>query len=228
MRKLNSGKNHRKAKESGNVLIYVLIGIILIGALTVTLSRQANQADSENLDKETIQFNVLQLMEYAQSMQNVVSQMEMTGTTFSTIDIVNPTSNTPYTTAPHIHKIYHPQGGGMTYKTADDYSSGVFLSTTDGWQLNNANNVEWTESSADDLILTAMDINEDICNGINAKIRDDISTPPVSTATIDDLFLEGATTDLTATNCADCEGYQTLCLEDSAGDYAFYSVLINR
>lgn len=216
----------KRIYEKGNVLIYILIAIALIGFLTVTLSRQNQQSDSQNIDEETITLHTLKITEHAQTMKNVVSQMEMTGSNFATIDFINPVS-TGFNTAPHIHKIYHPQGGGMSFKSAGDYPSGIFLSGS-GWQFNDSMNVEWTESSADDLVFTALDISEDVCNKINAQIRDDISTPPVATVTAASIFAYAATTDLTNITCPNCEGYQTLCLEDSAGDFAFYTVMINR
>ena len=223
MRKQNS----EKSTENGNALIYVIIAIALIGFLTVSLSNQANQSDGQNIDDELAELVALELIEYAQTAQQVIEQMEITGTSFTEFDFINPTSAT-YNTAPHIHKVYHPQGGGFNYKESDSFATGVFLSTT-GWNFSNATNVEWTRSGATDLIFTALDINATVCATLNEKITGS-TTIPTNTTTIALLFSEAsAATELNTTNCAaGCEGYPSLCIEDSGGDYAYYNILINR
>lgn len=223
MRKRDSDK----LCQRGNAMIYVLIGIALIGFLTVTLTNQNQQSDSQNLDDELAELTALKFAEYAQTAKGVIDQMEMTGTTFGDFDFINPTSATPFNTAPHIHKIYHPQGGGFNYKDTTSFTSGAFLSTT-GWNFTNATNVEWTPSASTDIIFTALDISQSLCQNINKKITGSTSIP-VSTATIATLFSEAsASADLTTTNCASCEGYPSLCLEDSAGDYAYYNIIFSR
>ncbi|MEM6780447.1 MAG: hypothetical protein AAF569_01130 [Pseudomonadota bacterium] len=213
--------------QRGNAMIYILIAIALIGFLTITLNNQNEQSDSQNIDDEIAELYALELIEYAATAKSVIDQMEITGTSFDEFDFINPTSATPFNTAPHIHKVFHPQGGGFTYKNSNAFPTGTFLSTT-GWQFADTTNIEWTPTTADDMILTAIDINQTVCEGINEKITGSI-TIPVSTVTLANLFLEStASTDLTATNCASCEGYPSLCLEDSAGDYGFYNIMFNR
>lgn len=213
--------------QRGNAMIYILIAIALIGFLTVTLNNQNEQADSQNIDDELAELYALELIEYAATAKSVIDQMEITGTNFNDFDFVNPTSATLFNTAPHIHKIFHPQGGGLTYKDTTTFPSGTFLSTA-GWQFADTTDIEWTATTANDLIFTALDINQTVCEGINEKITGSSSIPP-STATLADLFTEGtASIDLTAINCAGCENYPSLCLEDSAGDYGFYNIMFNR
>lgn len=219
--------NSENSRQSGNALIYIIIAIALIGFLTVTLTGQSNQAENQTIDDETAELAALELIEYAQAAKSVVEQMQITGSSFTALDTINPAS-APYATAPHIHKIFHPQGGGLAFKRTSDFASGVFLSTT-GWNFSKGTHVEWTKTTATDLIFTAMDINQTVCEKINDKFRSDLTAPAdATTVTIAALFSESAATNLTATNCAQCEGYPSLCVEDSAGDFAFYNILIGR
>lgn len=228
MRKPNSENLLHKQEQSGNALIYVLIGIALIGFLTVTMSNQGEQADGETIDDELAELYALELIEYAQAAKSVVDQMEMTGTGFNDFDFINPTS-TPYNTAPYIHKIFHPQGGGLTYK-GNKYAPEFFDEADDrGWNII-SNNVEWTPSSADDIILTFLDVNAVICANINKKISGSSTIPALTGSGLNAFFLEGGSLEnFNAVRCPTCEGYPSFCLSNQTSDsFAFYNILLAR
>lgn len=212
-------------RQSGNVMIYILLALVLIGALTVALTRQSDQG-GDNLSYEQAELQASQLIAYSLAAQNIVNQMIMSG---SDVDDINPIlpSDGAFNTAPNIHKIYHPQGGGLNFKQASIppfVASGV--STKEGWYINKNTNVEWTPTSAKDIILTAFAVERTVCERINFKITGSTIIPTLPNTV--SYLVSGTSTELTIANCPECNGKTSLCVTGSAGNPSFYTILEAR
>ncbi|MEM9469005.1 MAG: hypothetical protein AAF988_02475 [Pseudomonadota bacterium] len=230
---LKGVKTTNKHPESGNAMIYVLLAIALFGILTATLSSQNEQADGQDLDDELVELYASELIEYSNAAKQVVDQMLITGSTIDDLDFVNPSSSA-FDTAPHIHKIHHPQGGGLTYKS-DSYPDAFWgYVGRRGWEHITVTNVEWTESSANDIMLSFMDLNDEICQKINEKITGSSTVPTYTSGyTANALFREVVAVshlDLDTAACAGCVGYSSLCVADPSafGQRVFYTILAGR
>lgn len=211
-----------KVHQNGNAMVYILIAVALFGALTLTLSRQNDSADGQNLDDELVDLYATEILQYAAIARNSVDQMIFSGIDISEIDFVNPTE-AAFNTGSNAHKIFHPHGGGLNYQNdiRDDIANGA----TSQWAINNSNNVEWTQTTAVDAILTAYFINRDVCAKINEIITGDNAIPATSNPH-EDYFLSTGARDLHTTECSGCDGNSTLCVEnDSADNYSFYSII---
>ena len=214
---------------SGNALIYVLIGIALIGFLTVSMTNQADQASSQDISDEEAELYVLELLEYMNSAKNVISQMETTGTDFNEFDFMRPTDSN-FNTAPNIHKVYHPEGGGLIAEPIPDTNL-PFLNdsgtTQEGWHFTNDINMEWTPSTADDLLISAYSVSQNICEQFNKKVVGNTTTPATA-STHEDYILNN--TDFDTTYCTSgCENNPMLCVENDSGDgWSIYAILIAR
>ena len=225
-------KKKERGRIGGNAMVYVLVAIALFGVLTATLSSQNSQSDGQDIDDELVEFYATELMEYAAAAKNVVDQMIMTGTTIDQLNFVNPTSSA-FNTAPHIHKVYHPQGGGLNYLRSSYPDEFWGYGAQRGWRLMTVTNVEWTPSTANDIIFSFMDVSDAICDKINEKITGSGSNIPYAAGyTANSLFREnaGANLDLDTTACPGCEGYHTLCVADPSGSEQriFYTILAGR
>lgn len=194
-------------------MIYVLLAIALLGFLTVTMSRQANQSDGQDLDDEMAELYANELIEYVASAQQAIDMMIATGSEIDDLNFVNPTS-TGFDTAPHIHKVFHPQGGGLNYtQPSIPPFENVNSDNDHGWYFINSINIEWTPTTANDIILSAYEIEKSVCSEINKKITGS-STIPIYTgvgANPQDHFVLG-TDDFDSTHCAECDGYPTMCM----------------
>lgn len=218
---------HKKEDKpaSGNAMVYVLVAIALFGILTATLSSQNNQSDGQDLDDELAEFYATELIEYAAAAKNVVDQMIITGTTIDQLNFVNPTS-AAFDIAPHIHKVFHPQGGGLNY--LEKFSSEIETLPDGGWYIQSTKNVEWTNSTNTDIILTAHRVNKTVCEKINTIITGS-TTLPALTVDIHSIFIGSSANTLDTITCANCEGQISLCIENDVGThYAFYSILAGR
>lgn len=211
-----------KTYERGNAMVYILIAVALFGALSVTLSRQNDNADEQGIDDERVALYANEIIEYVSSMQNTVDQMIFTGSEINDLDFVTP-SEAAFNTGSNVHKVFHPQGGGLNYRAS--MKSNIANDATSQWSVNNGINVEWTDSAADDVIFTAYFIREDVCAYLNQQITGS-NTIPATANPHDEYFLSTGTTDLDTTECAGCDGYSSLCIENDTGDnYSFYSII---
>lgn len=213
-------------------MIYVLLALGLIGLLTATMMRQ-DSADSSDLSQEQAEMLAIQIMEYTAAAQSTIDQMIMSGTNVDQLDFTFP-SATSFNTAPNYNKIFHPQGGGLNYRTPN---SSLFIAATvapnPGWYIVRFNNTQWTPTAANDVMISAYGINKPVCEMLNKKITGS-TVIPVYNGNPSSILLgttHGASTNanfLTAA-CAGCEGKPALCISNAAADeWSFYSILLGR
>ena len=244
--KTNREQNFNRTGESGNVLIYVLIAVVLFAALSFTLSRQTDSTEAGALDQQRAELYATELITYAANAKEAYDKMSFSGTYLEDVDFTLP-SDPAFNTAPTIKKIFHPDGGGLNLAALPE-KVGVDTVTdpVPGWYMGRFNNVEWTgaDPAGTDIILTAYGINPSVCGFINQKITGDTAIPSISEPTREVLvpqsvgsvtYFAGTNQDLTtdpanttpAPICPECHNRSSLCVENG-GIYAFYNVLANR
>jgi hypothetical protein len=157
----------------------------------------------------------------------------MSGTDPDDIDFIVP-SSAGFNTAPHYNKLYHPQGGGLNYKALDpSATTEVSSSPAPGFYVGKVGNVEWSPTTATEIMFAAYQISKPVCESINKKITGS-TTIPATAANMSELFLAAPTwvssnLDLTTARCAGCVGQATLCVSRAAADaFTFYSVIVGR
>ena len=232
-----SGQDNR-AEERGNALIYVLIAIVLFAALSFTMSRQTDTSEAGTMSEDRAELYASQLISYTSQAKSVVDQMLFTGAEINDLDFTLP-GEAGFNTAPTIYKVYHPDGGGLNpgnIPEAMQASTGSALSP--GWYMGRFNNVDWTPSAADDVILTAFQIDAVVCATINEKINGSRDIPQLtsllSEVLVDETLHAQTNVDLTtgpSNICADpaCENASSLCVLNSVGDaYAFFTVIADQ
>ena len=227
--------NPHRSGERGNALVYVLIAIVLFGALSFTLGRQTDTNEAGIMSDEHAQLYATQLISYTAQVKSAIDQMQFTAaTSIDQLDFTAPT-DAAFDTGTLIHKVYHPQGGGIVPGRLPE--AVIAQSNTDpvaGWYLGRFNHVEWTATAADEVILTAYQINEKVCGIINEKITGSSAIPSVSIVLrglfIDDSLHSGTNTDLltqTTPHCAACDQLGSLCV--NRGDmYLYYTIIADQ
>ncbi len=215
--------------QQGNALIYVLIAIVLFAALGFTLSRQTQNTGTNEIDNAKAELYATQFITYATQVRLVMDQMIFTGSGINDLDLTLP-GESGFSTPPYIHKVYHPQGGGLTPAILHEKSIHETSSTPSaGWYLGHFNNVEWSESTNTDIILSAYQIARPVCEAINMKITGTNTIPSLSGDMSEFLIDHTTNSDFNIANCSACEGYMALCVSNSSGSaYSFYSVVAER
>ncbi len=229
----NSWKSSNNAKlymsqERGNVLVYILIAVVLFGALSFAMSRQTRTAGTAELDAAKLEFYASELIGYSAQAKSVIDQMMVTGSSIDDYDFVKP-GETNFNIYPHEHKVFHPQGGGLDIKSLPEAITVNKESEAAGWYMTSSINVEWSDSAATDVILTAYQISKPLCALLDKKITGSSDIPALSGRMKDYFINTGSNNDLTTAACPKCEGYSALCVSNSNKDsFSFYSVLRAR
>lgn len=215
--------------QSGNILLYVLIAIVLFAALSFLLSRQQD-SDSVvgSLDEGKARLRAEDLMNYATTMRTAIENMVVMQNVLPTeLNFVKPGA-VGYDTAPHTAKPYHPVGGGISqFSNKDEY----FLSGSAkrGWVVQQGTNVAWTQTSGSDVVFTFLDVEESVCREINKRLYKNTSIP-TTTVNTSAVFINGGgdDADFTTTDCPTCNQRTSFCIKDNAGVNAFYTVVLAR
>lgn len=226
---------NRSKSNRGNAFLYILVAVVLFGALIFALSRggQQNSGVAE-LDSGRAKVAANEILSYAATAANNLTQMDSSGITADQIDFMLPNDsdfNTDAPANPNIHKLFHPSGGGLGYKSlpqdAND-DDGVGLAA--GYYIGRFNNIEWTPTTAPDIIFAAYEIKTPVCAEINRKLTGSTVIPTVSGDSLENFFIEaslhsGANAPFEVANCAACEEKPALCVANAAGKNLFYSIL---
>ena len=220
----------KKGGEDGNALIYVLIAIVLFAALSFTVARQNNHAETSNLDDAKAELYAEQLIAYASQAKNTIDQMTFTGTKINDLDFTLP-SDSGFNTAPNINKVYHPAGGGLSPGNIPEKAQQQITSDpVSSWYMGRFNNIEWTKTAAQDVVLTAYQVDKAVCKKINLKVTGSQAIPVLNgdlrEYLVDGRFHSLGNSDLPTFRCPDCEGYLSLCVSNvPVTTFAFYNVL---
>lgn len=215
--------------EKGNALIYVLIAIVLFAALSFILSKRTDNNSTSTIDSSKTELYADQIIAFASQAKTVIDQMMFTGTTIDTLDFTLP-SQAGFETAPNVHKVFHPAGGGLSMANIPaEIQNEVSANPPAGWYIGAFNNVEWTKGTGTDVILTAYQISKGVCESLNKKITGNTAIPAIS-GTLKDFLIETAgNTDFEISDCAACEGYASLCVSNSPPTiYSYYNIVAAR
>ncbi len=211
--------------QSGNAFIYILIAIVLFAALSFTMTRMQDQEDTSEIETANLTFRVNEIMTYRSQVKKIIQQMVMSGTQISDIDFVQ-RGEAGYDTAPHYNKIFHIGGGGLIKKAMNDNIKNEVTTPAAGWYLDRFNNVEWTPSSNNDVLLVAYQIKKDICAAINKKLTGSETIPTLGVNPSNILLNTTTNNNFTVADCPACEGKTALCVASNDGSYwVFYDIV---
>lgn len=243
-------RTETRRSERGNALIYVLIIVVLFAALNFILSRQQSTSEVSVLSEQQAKFYATQILNYAAQARQAINQMVMTGTNVDDLTFFQQgdADFDSEATYPNINKIYSPEGGGLVPaaipQSAINDPGGTPLP---GYYIGRFNNVEWTYSSADDLIFAAYKIKKEVCEEINRMIAGDSFVPPPQLNNTTAHYLidntntapshlrsngtghTNGTGDLTEAACPNCDDKPALCVADSGNNsYAYYDIIVQQ
>ena len=228
-------------REHGNALIYVLIAIALFGALSMIMSRQGDTGEAGELPSQKAELYATEIGSYAAQAKSAVDQMLFSGGRIENLDFMLPGAGFDAgSSTDKIRRVYHPDGGGLIPgRLPEEAISYEGTGPVAGWYMGRFNNVEWTESTDTDVILTAYGIRREICEKLNEKLTGAATIPTLgigaAAVLVDDQYhVNGSNADFTTVTpgtpvCADCNKRASLCVKDQSSDiYAFYTVIADH
>ncbi|QQG36469.1 MAG: hypothetical protein HYS17_01360 [Micavibrio aeruginosavorus] len=237
-RKSTIGYDSRPA-ERGNAMIYVLIAIVLFAALTLIVARQSDNSESGTLDTERVGIAATQIIQTSMQLKQGVDQMLYGGTDPANLDFVTPDTEPAFSAGPsHVNKVFHPSGGGLVLQALPAESlDQISADPPARWYIGRFNNIEWSKTIAEDVIMVAHQISTPVCRAINQTLLGN-PTPLATTSNprdilIDDQLHGGTNADFMIADCPACEGVIAGCLEGPSeipGEpiRSFYSLILSR
>ena len=216
--------------ESGNALFYILIAVALLAALSFAVS-QSGRSSMNNVGQERARLMASEIIEYADTMTNAVSQVKLRGYADSEISFENPTV-AGYTNAnctDSICNIFSPSGGGMIYSSPNSLAVSA---TGEEWQFSGAHQIEGSKTTDGDLVIYLNNVRGEVCEAINelSDVSPSGTYPQDASAVTLTAFTgtfgtgDAPNDDDTSTQLA-----STACVKlTSPGTLTFYRVLISR
>lgn len=229
---------HPYNKQSGNILVYILGAVFLLGVLTVMV--RGSSTPGGGIDEEALIIRASEIQEYGQELERAISYIYQNGHSEADIRFAHPNADSAYGVITDIptRQVFHRDGGGATYRAPP---TGIQTTLTP-WIFNGRNNVNFIGSTdgtggnttSTELLALLSNVTIDFCMLINEKnnIPNPLEEPPqdnnfASTAIFSGDFLLEATLDAPG-----LEGKMEGCFEgDStppAGTYHYYRVLLPR
>ncbi len=207
----------------GNALVYVLVAVALMAALTYTISGENSGQQQNRIETSRLQLTATDFLKHVATAEMALYQMTQWGVDFDDIRFDLP-GTTPYNSNT-AEQIFHPGGGGLQpFDTKPEYFDG---NGTTGWSFQGNVNIGWTPTAATDLIYTFINIDDQLCGEINNQLVED-RTIPTTTIDFTNTFTESTTDDpLIATECTACENVKSLCVSDGTTN-AFYNIIGSR
>lgn len=106
-----------RSSESGSVIWFILLAVVLLGALTMTISRSSDTVEQSG-DRERARVVASEMMRYAKGIEQTISQMRMNGISENEISFENSFvsgyENARCTSTSCL--VFDEEGGGQTYR----------------------------------------------------------------------------------------------------------------
>ncbi len=174
-----------KTNQNGSVFFYILLAVVLFAALAFTISKSLRGTTSNALTNRQAEIAASEIMDYSAQIARQVDRLRRNGISETDIDFFsdkflkhtpspsqwNPNPNC----ADNECRIFHSAGGKMHETTFENFANTLGLPFSSshpkgGHPAFFRVSVEGAGTDAEDLIMNIINIKEEVCNTINAKI----------------------------------------------------------
>lgn len=221
-----------KTSQSGNVLFIILFAVIMLGALTMMLSRSGGSSNQTG-DVERFRVQANTMMSYASQIENAVGQLITSGISENDISFENSDSSADYTNSNCTNNyclVFSTEGGGMSFNSPSNY-----ISANAEWVFTGANTVGTSGnpvgSGSPDLVMLLANVKEGICTQINKLLDVDNGSIPTDTDGADTTIFTGSYSagETIDGDSSELAGEPTGCFyDDNVDANRFYHVLHAR
>lgn len=166
--------------ESGNVLIYILIAIVLLAALNFAFSQGSDSGSEGTLDKGEAVIAASEIVRYAGNVEQTTRQlMRNEGCSETQIEFNFDSANYGNSNSVDPDCQYFAfKGGGMSYDAPKDN----WLNSTQDWYIPDNVAIKDVGTSSNDLVIMLPDVKTNICKQINNKLDINPATNPPDVA----------------------------------------------
>lgn len=226
--------------ESGNILFYILVGVMLLAALSFAVT-QGGRDNTKNLNQDKQRLLATEIIDYADTVKKAVDTVRLRSVPLMSLSFADaglPAAyGTPGTNPPD--EIFNTAGGAVVYKdVAADALEGVASQSYVFTAKNEIKDIGSTcaADACTELLVMLPALKKDICIAINSILGVDNpgGTPPADSAS-DATPFAGSATAVYADTIGDEAGSAALAgktagcfLDSGSSQYTFYQVLQAR
>jgi hypothetical protein len=159
-----------RANQSGNIVVYVLGAILLMGLLIVMV-RGANTPGT-NIDAEQVMIKVSEVQQYSAELERAVQFIMQNGYSETDIRFAHPDADNAYGDIDDDHgrQVFHRMGGGATFRAPP---SGIQTTPTP-WVFTAANRVNRIGiHNEKDLVAILPNLTRGACMDVNRRLNID-------------------------------------------------------
>ncbi|MCF8495547.1 MAG: hypothetical protein K9G62_02640 [Alphaproteobacteria bacterium] len=217
--------------QSGNVFLFILIGVVLFAALGITVSRGLRSNTTTEMSNREALLAAADILDYAQRLSRAVERLRRKNVSENDISFDNPAvpgyAHTP--AQPDAHQVFLVAGGAMGWQApaprVNDGSPWFFTgSTCIAGVGTGAAGCSTDSISNEELLAILFNLKQNVCEKINDKLG--ISGIPTDSGDgFSSAQFTGAFEDDTIVNPGSV--YESACISQG-GNYYFYHVLIAR
>ena len=228
--------------ETGNILIYILGAIFLLGILVVVV--KGSSTPGSNIDRESLLIRVAEVQAYGQELERAVAYIMRNGHSEADIRFAHPDADPAYgdITDTPTRQVFAREGGGARYREPPSDIQTTPTPTPTDWIFTAENAVgnigtSCTDDSCVDLTALLMNVSKGFCIELNKKasVENPSEDPPkdenniaYGTAFVGTYQHGNNILDAALTLSQNIEG----CVEGggapSTGTYHYYRVLLAR
>lgn len=238
--------------ESGNALWFILIAVILLGGLTILMTRSSSTTDDSG-DYERNRIHASEMMRYAKSIENAVQNLIARGCSETQLSFwydsngdgtENGTDRYYNAASPNDRRchVFAAEGGAIAYAPPKDIWVDVSASPSDSVAaeqcIANVGTGETSCANANtDLMYQIISVKRELCMAINSMvgIANPGGAPPQAnhdSALFTGSFTANGTPAIALISAAELDGKDTGCFTDNAGAtngrHIFYHVIYAR
>lgn len=226
------------AGERGNVMIYILIAIALLGALVMAVA-QGGRGGANAVTEERENAMAMQILSFGDTVEKAVTQLRLRGTKLDVLRFSHPDLPAAYGVfgAAPLDEVFNPQGAAAVYGKAP--AEAILSGTGDYQFLGNTEVVgagtTCGAASCADLVMILGGLRSDVCIAINRILRAGTADdPPPADDGIDQSGEYAGTFSYAATlgddaGAAVLSGTAEACFEDEGtNEFIYYKVLVPR
>ncbi|HTK83754.1 MAG TPA: hypothetical protein VL625_01600 [Patescibacteria group bacterium] len=229
-----------KNAESGNILFYILIGVMMLAALSFAVT-QGSRDNTQNLNQDKQRLLATEIIDYGDTIKKSVDAVRLRGVPLMSLSFADAglaaAYGTPGTNPPD--EIFNSSGGAAVYKDAAPDALDSVASQSYIFTAKNEIKDVGTTCAADactELIMMLPALKKDLCVAINAVLGvDNPSGAPPTDSGLDATPFAGSATAVYADTIGDEAGSAALAgktagcfLDSGTGKYTFYQVLQAR
>lgn len=217
--------------ESGNVFIFILLGIGLFTALMFTVSKSMQTQTATQMNARDAKLAATEILDYAQRLERAVARISRKGVSENEISFQNAADAgyTPGNVQPETHHVFNTQGGSINWvippEGVNDGTNWLITGETCVKDVGTGGtNCASDNLSNEELLLILPNLDSNVCTELNKML--DIDTIPAETGTgYSSNKFTGTFEDDTKIDVG--SPYKTACYSKS-NSYYFYHTLIAR